>query len=137
MGKDPAKLETYRPMTDPALEFAEERGLGKVLDRVRLDGGLLLPDGGRVRPSLLLTKSGLWLVAARDRFSGLQVDLLTRSDLRFEPGRVRDRLCFEREALLIPAGRRNAVERLIALARLSSNGSEWARDPKQIGRAHV
>jgi hypothetical protein len=137
MGQDPAKLETYRPMTDPALEFAEEQGLGKVLDRVRLDGGLLLPDGGRVRPSLLLTKSGLWLVAARDRFRGLRVDLLTRSDLRFEPGRVRDRLCFEREALLIPAGRRNAVERLIALARLSSKGSEWAREPKPSRFVHL
>jgi hypothetical protein len=131
-------------MTDTALEFAEEQGLGKVLDRVRLDGGLALPNGGRARASLLLTKSGLWLAAARDRFDGLKVDLLTRGDLRFEPGRVRDRLCFGQEALTIPTGRRNAVERLIALARLSSarigksadlKTSRLVHEPDELGRA--
>ncbi|HEX3777693.1 MAG TPA: hypothetical protein VHV51_24660 [Polyangiaceae bacterium] len=117
-------------MSDAALEFAEEQGLGKVLGRVRLDGGLLLPNGARARATLLLTKSGLWLAAARDRFDGLKVDLLTRGDLRFEPGRVRDRLCFGREALFIPAGKRSAVERLIALARLSPQGSARALELK-------
>ncbi|HEY4106195.1 MAG TPA: hypothetical protein VGM44_19985 [Polyangiaceae bacterium] len=117
-------------MSDAALEFAEEQGLGKVLGRVRLDSGLLLPNGARARATLLWTKSGLWLAAARDRFDGLRVDLLTRGDLRFEPGRVRDRLCFAQEALLIPAGKRAAVERLIALARLSPHGQSRALDLK-------
>jgi hypothetical protein len=48
-------------MADGTLVFAEEQGLGKVLGRVRLDGGLLLPNGGRAKASLLLTTSGLWL----------------------------------------------------------------------------
>ncbi len=131
-------------MTDSALEFAEEHALGKVLERVRLDGDVLLPNGGRARATLLLTKSGLWLAAARDRFNGLKVDLLTRGDLRLESGRVRDRLCFERETLLIPAGRRSAVERLIALGRLASAGGERGADlktsrlvhaPDELGRA--
>jgi hypothetical protein len=131
-------------MTDIALEFAEEQGLGKVLGRVRLDGGLALPNGGRVSACLLLTKTGLWLTAARDRFAGLKVDLLTRGDLRFEAGRLRDRLCFERETLLIPAGRRSAVERLIALGRFASaggarspalNASRLVHAPDELGRA--
>jgi hypothetical protein len=74
MGRHRAKLEssvgTASLMTDSALEFAEEHGLGKVLERVRLDGDVLLPNGGRARATLLLTKSGLWLTAARDRFDG-------------------------------------------------------------------
>ena len=107
-------------MSDPSLEFAEEKGLGKVLGRVRLDSGIPLPDGSRTRATLLLSESGLWLVAARDRFHGAQVDLLTHGDLRLLSGKLRDRLCFAQEALTIPAGRRNAVERLIALGRLAS-----------------
>jgi hypothetical protein len=141
MGQHRAKLETCAVtpalMTDTALEFAEEQGLGKVLERVRLDGGLLLPNGGRAPAALLLTKSGLWLTAARDRFDGLKVDLLTRGDLRLESGRVRDRLCFEREALLIPAGRRGAVERLIALGRLASLGRGRGADFKTSRLVHA
>ena len=110
-------------MSDRALEFAEERGLGKLLGRVRLDSGIPISDGSRTRANLLLTDSGLWLVAARDRFHGQHLDLLTRGDLRLLPGRLRDRLCFGLEQLTIPAGRRHAVERLIALARLASAAS--------------
>lgn len=107
-------------MSDAALEFAEEHGLGKVLGRVRLGSGLAISGGARSRANLLLSESGLWLVAARDRFHGEQLDLLTRGDVRLIAGRIRDQLCFGQETLTIPAGRRQAVERLIALARLSS-----------------
>lgn len=110
-------------MTDSSLEFAEERGLGKVIGRVRLDSGIATTagsEGSRTRASLLLSESGLWLVAARDRFHGQHLDLLTRGDLRLVPGRFRDRLCFGREQLIIPTGQRHAVERLIALGRLAS-----------------
>jgi hypothetical protein len=131
-------------MRDFSLEFAEERGLGKVLGRVRLDGELALPDGSRTRASLLLSDSGLWLVAARDRFHGRHLDLLTRSDLRLVSGRVRDQLCFGQELLTIPTGRRHAVERLIALARLASaegrpsaelKASRLVQLPDELGRA--
>ena len=107
-------------MSDAALEFAEERGLGKVESQLRLGSGITIPDGSRARASLLLSTSGLWLVAAKDRFHGVHVDLLTHADLRLSAGRFRDRLCFAQEELAIPTGRRNAVERLIALARLAS-----------------
>ncbi|HYP97817.1 MAG TPA: hypothetical protein VER96_04020 [Polyangiaceae bacterium] len=131
-------------MSDGALEFAEERGLGKVLGRVRLDSGLAIPGGSRTRANLLLSESGLWLVAARDRFHGLHLDLLTRGDLRLLPGRIRDRLCFGQEALTIPAGRRQAVERLIALGRLTSGtgppraavkASRLIHLPDEVGQA--
>jgi len=131
-------------MSDAALEFAEERGLGKVLDRVRLDSGIAVPGGSRTRANLLLSESGLWLVAARDRFHGQYLDLLTRGDLRLLPGRIRDRLCFGQEALAIPAGRRGAVERLIALARLASGNaqprprllvSRLSQAPDELGEA--
>src|SRR6188768_1658338 len=131
-------------MSDGALEFAEERALGQVLGRVRLDSGIVISGGVRTRASLLLTGSGLWLVAARDRFHGQHLDLLTRGDLRLLPGRLRDRLCFGQEELTIPAGRRHAVERLIALARLSSGGkrptpplkaSRLVHLPDELGRA--
>jgi hypothetical protein len=131
-------------MSDAALEFAEERGLGQVLGRVRLDSGLAISGGFRTRANLLLTGSGLWLVAARDRFHGQHLDLLTRGDLRFVAGRLRDRLCFGQEELTIPAGRRHAVERLVALARLSSGGkrpslpferSRLVQLPDELGQA--
>jgi len=110
-------------MADSSLEFAEEHGLGKVLGRVRLDSGIAISGGRRERASLLLSDRGLWLVAARDRFHGQHLDLLTRGDLRLVPGRIRDQLCFGQEQLPIPTGRRHAVERLIALARLTSANS--------------
>ena len=131
-------------MSDTSLEFAEERGLGKVLGRVRLDSGIAIPGGARARASLLLSESGLWLVAARDRFHGQHVDLLTRGDLRLIAGRVRDRLCFGQEQLTIPAGRRHAVERLIALGRLACaakqrhpelNASRFVQIPDEVGQA--
>ena len=107
-------------MSDSSLDFAEERGLGKVLGCVRLDSGIAISGGSRTRANLLLSESGLWLVAARDRFHGLHLDLLTRGDLRLVAGRFRDQLCYGQEELTIPAGRRHRVERLIALARLVS-----------------
>lgn len=131
-------------MSDAALEFAEEHGLGQVRARVRLDSGLAIAGGARSRAHLLFSESGLWLVAARDRLHGQHLDLLTRGDLRLVAGRVRDRLCFGQEALLIPAGRRAAVERLIALARFDSAktsprpplASSWLiQEPDELGRA--
>src|SRR6478752_8139317 len=131
-------------MSDAALEFAEERGLGRVLERVRLDSGIALPGGSRTRANLLLSESGLWLVAARDRFHGQHLDLLTHADLRLVPGRLRDRLCFGQEELTIPAGRRHAVERLIGLARLASashrprpevKASRWVVLADELGQA--
>jgi hypothetical protein len=131
-------------MSDSALEFAEERGLGKVLGRVRLGSGIASAGGVRTRATLLLSASGLWLVSAQDRFHGQQVDLLTRGDLRLEAGRFRDRLCFGQEQLTIPAGRRGAVERLIALGRLgiasavASSPFKACRSihaPDELGRA--
>ncbi len=107
-------------MSDSALEFGEERGLGKVFGHVRLDSALSISDGSRARATLLLSSSGLWLIAARDRFHGLCVDILTHGDLRLLSGHLRDRLCFGQESLIIPAGRRNAVERLLALGRLGA-----------------
>src|SRR3954462_13581596 len=107
-------------MSDGALEFAAEHGLGKILGRLQLDSGIAIPGGARSRANLLLSDSGLWLVAARDRFHGQHLDLLTRGDLRLVSGRLRDKLCFGQEELTIPTGRRHAVERLIALARLAT-----------------
>ncbi|HEY0468552.1 MAG TPA: hypothetical protein VGC79_30365 [Polyangiaceae bacterium] len=120
-------------MSDKTLEFAEERGLGQVLGRVRLDSGMAISDGAggsRTRANLLLSETGLWLVAAQDRFHGQHLDLLTRGDLRLVSGKLRDRLCFGQEALTIPAGRRHAVERLIALARLASGKNQPTVKPK-------
>ncbi|HEY3253559.1 MAG TPA: hypothetical protein VGJ91_06410 [Polyangiaceae bacterium] len=131
-------------MSDTCLEFAEERGLGKVLGRVRLGSGIAIAGGARTRANLLLSESGLWLVAARDRFHGQHLDLLTRGDLRLASGKLRDRLCFGQEELTIPAGRRHAVERLIALARLASaataasaelKASRLVQPPDELGQA--
>ncbi|MET0794187.1 MAG: hypothetical protein ABW061_21880 [Polyangiaceae bacterium] len=121
-------------MSDSALEFAEEHGLGKVLGHVRLGSGMTSGGGSRSRATLLLSASGLWLVAAQDRFHGQQLDLLTRGDLRLVSGRLRDRLCFGQEELTIPAGRRSAVERLIALGRLGIAGA-GASSPRMACRS--
>ena len=152
MGQRPANTEPKHHfhssrMSDTSLEFAEEHGLGKVLGRVRLDSGIATSagsEGSRTRASLLLSESGLWLVAARDRFHGQHLDLLTHADLRLVPGRLRDRLCFGQEELTIPAGRRHAVERLIGLARLASashrprpevKASRWVVLADELGQA--
>jgi hypothetical protein len=124
-------------MSDSALAFTEEHGLGKVLGRVRLDSGIPMADGSRSRATLVLTASGLWLVAARDRFHGLNIDILTRSDVRLVAGRVRDRLCFAEESLLIPAGRRHAVERLLALGRLASAARTRGAEPRPSRFLHA
>lgn len=122
-------------MSDAALEFIEQRGLGKVLGRIRLDSGIEVPGGARLKASLVLSSSGLWLVAARDRTQGQHLDLLTRGDLRLVSGRLRDQLCFGQECLTIPAGRRSAVERLIALARLGV-GAEKLREQERSRLVH-
>src|SRR3954470_9126245 len=86
--------ESAGGMSDTTLEFAQEHGLGKALGRVRLGSGLSTEGGTRARATLLLSTSGLWLIAASDRFHGRRIDLLTRADLRLVAGRMRDRLCF-------------------------------------------
>ena len=140
----PVGVGAAHRMSDSALDFAEERGLGQVLGRVRLGSGIAAAGGSRTRATLLLSSSGLWLIAARDRFHGQQLDLLTRGDLRLVKGGLRDRLCFGREELSIPAGRRSAVERLIALGRLghSTSGASSPiascrsiHDPDELERA--
>jgi hypothetical protein len=72
------------------------------------------------------------------------VDLLTHSNVRLVAGRIRDQLHFGQEVLLIPAGRRSAVERLVALARLASanrgrdaelKSSRLVHEPDELGLA--
>jgi hypothetical protein len=133
-------------VSDKIAEFCAEQALGAILGRVRLDGALTLPGGARASPTLVWSTSGLWLLAARDRFQGLRIDLSTRTDLHLVRGRFRDQLCFEGEALPIPAGRRSRVERLIALARFAlghagSHGnrqlksSRYVAAPDELGSA--
>ena len=131
-------------MSDISLEFATERALGAVRGRVRLGSALTLPDGARARASLVLCDSGLWLLAARDRFHGSALDLLNHGDLRLVAGRFRDRLCFGHEEVTIPAGRRHAVERLIARGRLATKTaapptvfrpSRFLHAPDELGKA--
>ena len=107
----PEGLWSPNAMSDSSLEFAQEHGLGSPLGRVRLGSGIPLADGSRARASLVLCASGLWLVAARDRFHGVHLDLLTHGDLRLVSGRLRDQLCFGQEQLI--AQRRDAISRAV------------------------
>ena len=85
-------------------------------------------------PHGLLCASGLWLVAARDRFHGVQLDLLTHSDLRLVAGRLQDRLCFGQERLTIPTGRSSNISRV---APLQPVGPSLDHLQRVDGRRHV
>jgi hypothetical protein len=111
-----------------ATAFLEQRGLGPVERRVQLRGSLDVGAGERHRAELCLTESGLYVAAAADREHGVAIDLLRRHDVRYEVGRLHDRLVVGERELGVPPGKGESARVLFALARHRPSGA--ARPPR-------
>lgn len=105
-------------MCADSASFLAERGLGPIERRIRLGGKLSAEGAGELDAELCLTPVGAFLVASEDRFVGRAVNLAEAGTLRYEAGRVRDRLLVDDAILMVPTGRAEAVRRCIALGRL-------------------
>ncbi|MCL4755330.1 MAG: hypothetical protein KJ015_34580 [Myxococcales bacterium] len=120
-------------MADAALALVEAKDLGRVEDRVALRGKLALGAGARGAASLVRTTKGLYLVAAKSASEGVAIDLLGRSDFRYEPGSFGDRIVVGDAEVVVPTTARRDARRALALARLSGGSQERLQE---LGR-HV
>lgn len=103
-------------MTDQADRQGAE--LGDVELTHKLKGKLPLPDGAQAAAQLVLSSTGLWLVAADVEPSPIRIDVLAAQPLRYELGRLGDRLVVGEHELGIPTGKGASVQQAIATARL-------------------
>jgi hypothetical protein len=92
--------------------------LGPVERSVRLGGFLSMPGHAKLVAELCLGPGGAWVVAAEDRFVGVMFDATSADSLRYERGRLRDRLLVNGVSLAIPAAKAADARRSIALGRL-------------------
>src|SRR5687767_11458694 len=80
-----------------------------------------MPGHTKLVAELCLAPGGAWVVAAQDRFVGVLFDATRADSLRYERGRLRDRLLVNGVSLPIPAAKAAETQRLIALGRLRQN----------------
>ncbi|HET9954731.1 MAG TPA: hypothetical protein VFQ61_09505 [Polyangiaceae bacterium] len=106
--------------------FMAERGIGPLERFVRLSGRLKLPEVSDQELSgwtLCLSQRGLWLVQSSGRFSGHVLEL-TNPDfesarrLRYESGRLRDRLVIDGQPLRVPPNAGRRARQLIGVGRI-------------------
>lgn len=90
--------------------------------RIRLLGLLPADGAGELATELCLGPTGVWLVAADSRFVGRVQDAGDSSRIRYEEGRLRDRLLVDGVALTVPSGKAASVRNLLAQGRLRRNG---------------
>ncbi|MFO7177689.1 MAG: hypothetical protein DIU78_003215 [Pseudomonadota bacterium] len=111
-------------MAAPCIDYLAERGIGPVERRIRLGGKLTAPGMRPASVELCLVPDGVWLVAAEGRFLGKHYDVCA-GEVRYETGRLRDRLIVADTVLTVPPARAGAVRTCIALGRVR----HWARAP--------
>jgi len=88
--------------------------------RLRLGGRLSL-DGAPEQPAeLCLTGSGTWVVVHDGRFVGSSLNTADATRVRYQCGRLSDRLIVDEQTLNVPTGRAGDARRMIALGRLRS-----------------
>ncbi|HLV66490.1 MAG TPA: hypothetical protein VKY73_11790, partial [Polyangiaceae bacterium] len=97
---------------------------GPVERRVRLGGKLTVHGARPSAAELCLVPGGVWVVAAEGRFLGAHYDVCA-GEVRYEAGRLRDRLIVTETALTVPPARASAVRTCIALGRVR----HWAGTP--------
>ncbi|MGC4089669.1 MAG: hypothetical protein QM756_17635 [Polyangiaceae bacterium] len=98
--------------------FLEEQGLGQPERRLRLGGRLSFGAAPPLAVELCLTRAGTWLVACESRFAGHTLDACDPGRVRYERGRLTDRLRVNDQTLSVATGRASEARRLIALGRL-------------------
>lgn len=117
-------------MSGLSAAFLAERGLGPVEDCLRLAGRAPVGAGEPARADLCLTPQGAYVVAAKTRFIGEAWDVGEATQVKYEPGRLRDRLGVGTTWLPVPAGRGGEARRLVALGRVrKSLGSDAPSPP--------
>ncbi|MBX3126786.1 MAG: hypothetical protein KF718_08705 [Polyangiaceae bacterium] len=108
-------------MGDVLADHARYAGLGRIDERIPLSGQLSV-GSGPAETALVRTPRGIFLLAASDAATGRVVALNDEPSLRYESGRVRDRLHVAGEILSVPALRGERVKEWLGLARLTPNG---------------
>lgn len=110
-------------------DFAAEHGLGRIEARIRLGGRLAGDELAELPVDLCLTPDGAWVIAQGGRFVGRRVDATDASNLRYEPGKLRDRLWVQGAELAVPTGRGAETRRIIAHGRVRRRGAANAGLP--------
>src|SRR5262245_19846832 len=113
-------------MADATLAFLEARDLGRLEHRIALRGKILIAGKSRAPDPLCRTSRGLYLVHVKNSDSGASIDLMTRSDLRYERGKFGDRMVLNDAELVVPANHRKEARLAIGLARLGREGKSYA-----------
>ena len=133
-------------MSDPILAYLDARRLGRVDERLALSGWVPLTPKLRARAELVQTTAGIYLVAAHSSSQGLLIDLNANPDLRYEIGRLSDRIRFGSVSLSIPAGKGSTARETIALGRLGVRDVEnlrsvlttrYVEEPTRVERAFL
>jgi hypothetical protein len=114
-------------------DFLVEHGLGPLERRLRLGGRLSLNGAPEQPVELCLTSSGAWLVVEAGRFVGSALNADDATRVRYQCGRLHDRLIVDEQTLGVPTGRAGDARRLIALGRLRSQGGE-RKAPRSLTR---
>lgn len=123
-------------MTSDAAGFLVELGIGPVERRIRLIGTLPAESTGPLAAELCLGANGAWVVATAGRFVGRAVDASDPASVRYERGRLRDRLVLGGTLLTVPAGKARQVRTLLALGRLRRAGHTGGSLPASFDRYH-
>ena len=105
-------------MSDKTAAFVDTHGLGRLDELVSLRGKLAVQGLGLVHADLCWTPQGIWLVAAVSDSRGEALNLLERSDFRYERRALGDKLHVAGSIFGVNRARSTRVRELLGLARL-------------------
>lgn len=105
-------------MSDKTAAFVDTHGLGRLDELHPLRGKLAVNGLGLVKADLCWTPRGLWVVAAISDSRGDALNLLDRSDFRYERRALGDKLHVAGSVFGVSRTRSTRVRELLGLARL-------------------
>ena len=105
-------------MSDKTAAFVDTHGLGRLDERLALRGKLPVPGVGLVKAEFCYTPRGIWIVAAESDSQGLALNLLERSDFRYERRALGDKIRVADCVFGVSRTRSARVRELLGLARL-------------------
>src|SRR5688572_20671304 len=105
-------------MSDKTAAFVDTHGLGRLDELVPLRGKLAVNGLGLVKADLCWTPQGIWVVAAESDSRGDALNLLERSDFRYERRALGDKLHLAGSVFGVSRTRSTRVRELLGLGRL-------------------
>ena len=105
-------------MSEETAAFVDTHGLGRLDEMVSLRGKLAVNGLGLVKADLCWTPRGIWIVAAVSDSRGDALNLLERSDFRYERRALGDKLHVAGSVFGVSRPRSTRVRELLGLARL-------------------